>query len=411
MGDVVCLKDFASLQAAVDAVPENGTLLVPAGRWQCGAAQLKSNMTLFLEKGAELVAPENVEEHVDNTFFCRKIGISRCFIGLFNIENVTISGEGVLNGNGHLFWPGYDGAPDSLWRDPETGFFSPGVYSSVFPRPSLLIAFKSRNITIRDIKIRNSASYTVWCMGCRQLRVDGIDLKNIRRGPNTDGLDIDCCQDVWISDCRIDAGDDSIALKSDISALGEDMPCERIHVSNNTLSSHCCAIRLGYEGDGFIRDVIMTNNVIVNANIGLDMLANLPAPERSISFGIYKGAKIENIIVRGMVMRNVRQAIKLWNWVDKEETLSQLEGYIRNVLLGDMQIEACDASFIGGKSVSGIRLENIRMHVSRFENAYKDAAAVECPTVWGRGYMKEPLTLFHVPDIQLENVFITEDYQ
>ena len=71
MGDVVCLKDFASLQAAVDAVPENGTLLVPAGRWQCGAAQLKSNMTLFLEKGAELVAPENVEEHVDNTFFCR----------------------------------------------------------------------------------------------------------------------------------------------------------------------------------------------------------------------------------------------------------------------------------------------------------------------------------------------------
>ena len=410
MGDVVCLKDFASLQAAVDAVPENGTLLVPAGRWQCGAAQLKSNMTLLLEKGAELVAPESVEEHVDNTGFCRAIGISRCFIGLFNLRNVTIEGEGTLNGNGHCFWPDYDGAPNSVYRDPETGFFSPGVYKSVFPRPSLLIAFKSENIVIRNIRIVESASYTVWCMGCRNLRIDGIDLENIRRGPNSDGLDIDCCSDVWITNCRLNAGDDSIALKSDIAALGTDMPCERIHISGNTLSSHCCAIRLGYEGDGFIRDVIMTDNIICDANIGLDMLANLPELERIETFAIRRGAKIENIIVRGMTMRNVRQAIKLWNWVDSPDTLDQLEGYIRNVFLADMFIEAVDASFIGGKSVSGVRLENIRMNVRRFKNAYKDAAPVELPTVWGRGYMKEPLTVYNVPDLELVNVVVAEEY-
>lgn len=410
MENTVNLKDFSSLQEAVDAVPENGTLFVPPGKWACGSAKLKSNMTLFLAKGAELIAPASVEEHIDNTGFQRKIGISRCFIGLFNVQNVTIEGEGTLNGNGHVFWPDFDGKPNSVYRDPETGFFSPGVYKSVFPRPSLLIAFKSENVVIRNIRIQESASYTVWCMGCRNLRIDSIELVNIRRGPNSDGLDIDCCSDVWITNCRLNAGDDSIALKSDIDALGEDMPCERIHISGNSLSSHCCAIRLGYEGDGFIRDVIMTNNIIHDANIGLDMLANLPEVERMETFGIRKGAKIENIIVRGMVMRNVRQAIKLWNWVNVPDTLPQLEGYIRNVLLADMQIEAVDASFIGGKSVNGIRLENIRMHVARFKNAYKDAEPVVLPTVWGRGYLQEPLTVYNIPDLEMVNVVITEEY-
>jgi hypothetical protein len=76
-----------------------------------------------------------------------------------------------------------------------------------------------------------------------------------------------------------------------------------------------------------------------------------------------------------------------------------------------MFIEAVDASFIGGKSVSGIRLENIRMNVCRFKDVYKDSEPVSIPTIWGRGFIKEPLTLYNVPDIELENVKITEEYK
>ena len=404
----VDLKDHASLQAAVDAVPEHGTLFVPPGRWRCGAARLKSNMTLHLARGAELIAPEKVEEHISNDVFQRATGISRCFLALFNVENVTIEGEGTLNGNGHVFWPDYDGRPNTVERDPATGFFSPGVYKSVFPRPTLLISFRSRNITLRNIRIRNSASYTVWMVGCQNVRIDSIDLENIRRGPNTDGLDVDCCQDVWITRCRLAAGDDAIALKSDTDLLKEDLACERIHITGNTLSSHCCAVRLGYEGDGFIRDVIMTDNIIHDANIGLDMLAVLPEKERRKTFGIRKGSRIENILIRGVTMRNVRQAVKLWNWVTEKEDLPRLEGFIRNVTLADMQIEAVDASFIGGKNVSAIHLENIRMDVKRFPEACRGAEAVQLPTVWGRGYMKEPLTLYQVRDLTMKNVHITE---
>jgi polygalacturonase len=187
-----------------------------------------------------------------------------------------------------------------------------------------------------------------------------------------------------------------------------DKPCERIHISGNTLSSLCCGIRLGYEGDGAIRDVVIMDNIIRDTNIGFDVLAILPNRDRCPYTGIYSGAKIENIVVRGMIMRNVRQAFKLWNWTEDEAMLPELEGYIRNVLLSDMFIEAVDASFIGGKSVSGICLENIRMNVVRFKDVYKDAEPVAIPNIWGRGYMKEPLTVFQVPDLKLENVVITE---
>lgn len=408
----VLLTDFSTLQEAVDAVPEYGTLIVPPGRWAYGSARLKSNMTLHLQKGAVLAAPETIEEHIDSTCVVKRSPLWKyCFLALFDVENVTIEGEGTLDGRGHLFWPGYDGAPDTVERDPQTGFFKGGIYDPTTLHPSLMILFKARNIRIQNVELFDSGAFTVWALGCEQLRIDAIKIKNIRRGPNTDGLDISSCSDVWITNCLIEAGDDAIALKSDNAAIGMDKPCERIHISGNTLSSLCCGVRLGYEGDGSIRDVVFTNNIIRDTNIGFDVLAILPNRGRCAYTGIYKGAKIENIIVRGMIMRNVRQAFKLWNWTEDADMLPELEGYIRNILLADMFIDAVDASFIGGKSVSGIRLENIRMNVHRFKDVYKEAVPVAMPTIWGRGYMKEPLTVFQVPDLELENVRITESIQ
>ena len=403
MVNCISLADYDSLQQAVDAVPAGGTLFVPPGIWKKGAAVLKSNMTLHLAKGAILTAPENLEEHVENTRFKRKTGISRCFIGIFDAENVTIEGEGTLEGNGHLHWPNYDGMPDCMERDPDTGFYRYPVYQSTFPRPSLCIVFRSKNVKFRDVTICNSSSYTVWAVGCEVLRFEQISIRNIRRGPNTDGLDIDCCSDVWVAGCNLITGDDSIALKSDISILGYDKPCERIHISNNTLSSYCCAVRLGFEGDGAIRDVIFTDNIINSANIGFDILSCLPDV-----FDIKSGSKIENILVRGMIMRDVRQAFKLWNLPCGEEKMEHLTGYIRNVTFADMQIEAVDSSFIGGKDISGIQLENISMHIQRFENAYRNDTPVAYPTVWGRGYMPDALTLYMDPEITTRNVKITE---
>ena len=234
-------------------------------------------------------------------------------------------------------------------------------------------------------------------------------MRNIRRGPNTDGLDIDCCSDVWITNCDLCTGDDAIAVKSDIALLGYDKACERIHISGNTLSSTCCAIRFGFEGDGAIRDIIMTDNIIIDSNIGIDILSMLHWKVFQPHLQIYKGTPVENIIIRQIVMRNVRQAFKLWNYTSDPKDIDELQGYIKNITLADMYIEAVDSSFIGGKNVSGIRLENIRMNVVRFPDACKKKA-VEIQDVWGQGYLPKPLTLFNDPGVEMKNVDITESF-
>ena len=395
---------YPSLQAAVDAVPEFGTLVVPPGDWKCGAARLKSSMTLRLEPGCRLIAPDMLAEYVPTPFKGREAALNCCFLGLFGVHDVTIEGAGELICQGHRFWTDYDGAPNTTERDPRTGFHrNRQTYLPLPHRPVPVQLLEARDVTIRGITIRDSASYTVWAVGCERLRLDRLRLDNIRRGPNTDGLDIDCCRDVWITDCLLECGDDCIALKSDIALLGRDQACERIHISGNTLCTQCCGIRIGYEGDGAIRDVVMDNTVIHHSNIGIDMLSLIPAGYRA---GLRHGAKIENIVIRGVVMRDVRQAIKLWSNVEEPEKRGEYSGYIRNVLLADMTIDAVDASFIGGIAVSRVHLSHIEMDVRRFPEAYKGAVPVAITDVWGYGYLPEPLTIYQAPDTVLEHVVV-----
>ncbi len=406
--NTVSLENYPSLQSAIDAVPEYGTLFVPPGIWNCGAGQLKSNMTLFLAKGARLVAPATLEEHVTCRGFNRSCSLSHAFLELYKLENVTIAGEGILDCQGHLFWKDYDHAPDVVPdRNPVSGRYALKQYLPMPFRPVGIMATQCTHIKLENITVFNASSYTIWTLGCEHLRLNAVKVDNIRRGPNTDALDIDCCSDVWITNCHLRAGDDCIAIKSDIALLGFNKTSERIHVANNTMTSQCCGVRIGYEGDGAIRDVIFTDNIIYDSNIGFDVLSVLP--EVAI-FNIKHGSPIENIQVNNMIIRNVRQAIKLWNYADNPERLDELTGYIRNVSLCNMYIEAVSASFIGGAAVSDIHLENIKMHVKRLCRRSEAGEPVNMPTVWGDGYLPDPLTIYQVKNLTMENVRVTEEY-
>ena len=146
--------------------------------------------------------------------------------------------------------------------------------------------------------------YTIWAIGCDNVVIDGITIRNPHDGPNTDGIDIDCCSDVRISNCSIDGGDDAIAIKSDAYQLGEDKPCENVVVTNCVLCSvPACGVRIGYEGDAVIRNCTFSNLTIFDTDIGLDMVSILPARPN-----ILKGTRCENILFDNIVMRNVNQA-------------------------------------------------------------------------------------------------------
>ena len=399
MGKILRSTDYPSLQAAIDAAGAFDTVLVPSGTYQCSGICLKSNLTLRLESGSVLVAPRHLSGFLPARMLSRETALDHCFFGGFEIENLTIEGDGIIDCSGDAFWQNYDGEPS-----PADSLLGHAVYKAMPSRPTAMLFVKCRNLRLSGFTVRNAAAYTIWTIGCQSVRMENLVLRNHRRGPNTDGLDIDCCKDVWISGCHINAGDDCIALKSDIAILGQDQACERIHISHCTLSSPCCAVRLGYEGDGAIRDVLITDNLIHDSNKGFDLISVLPAKTR---FDIKKGTKIENIIFKGAVMRNVRQALAAWSGAEMPEDADKYQGYIKNLLFSDMHIEAFDASFIGGSQVSEVALSNIRMHVERDLSRYDGATPVAMPNVWGGGFLPQALTFYRVDNPQLRDLRVS----
>ena len=149
-----------------------------------------------------------------------------------------------------------------------------------------------RGIRVRDVTLRNAAAWCTAFIGCSDIHIDGVTIEN-RVNFNGDGLDFDGCQDVFVSNCRIDTSDDSICLQTS----EPDRPCQNIVISNCILSSHWAGMRFGLLSCGDIRDVTVSNCVfhdIVGSGLKIQMC---------------EGAVLENMVFTNLVMRNVPRPI------------------------------------------------------------------------------------------------------
>ncbi len=388
-------RDFTSLQEAVNAAA-NETVVVSAGDWEItGSLQLKSNMTLHLERGARLLAPKSIEEYSKRPRG-GEWGLTHYFIGGYGLENVTIEGDGEIICNGSFFWKDYDGSP-MPWEN------ACGMrhFLSHKQRPVAVMLFNCSNVNLRGITLRDAAAYTVWALGCDRLKIENITIANNRRGPNTDGLDIDCCSDVFITGCHINVGDDCIAIKCDAAQLGRNKPCERIHVCGNTLSTTCCAVRIGYEGDSVIRDMVFSDNIIHDCSKGYDIVSVAPP---NCYLGVVHGCRVENILFSDTVMRNVEQPMKIWSGSDLPEDRQRYTGHVRNIRYRNIEVENGGPSFFGGLDVNGVSLDGINVRIRRRPSMCIGRTPVEMPNVWGSGYLAEALNYHNVNGLHLTNV-------
>ena len=118
------------------------------------------------------------------------------------------------------------------------------------------------NVRLEGFLAKDAASFAIHPIHCRQMRVEGVRISN-RVQPNNDGIDVDGCQDVFISNCNISSIDDSIALK----AMEPNAPCQDVVITNCILSSDCAAIRVGPDAVSNIERVTASNCVIRNTGI------------------------------------------------------------------------------------------------------------------------------------------------
>lgn len=261
-----------AIQKAIDAAAvKGGVVIVPAGEFMSGTIFLKTNTELLLMPGAKLIASPRIEDYAHLTWGHHEDRTPWHLIVAKGQKNVTISGRGEIYGNGPAF------------REPnrknEYSF-----YREIEFRPSPLIEIQDcEQVQIVDVFITESPGWTIHLYDTDNAKVRGITIENSLYGPNSDGIDITGSRDVMISDCKITAGDDAIAIKT----TEDSRTCERIAVSNCVFETNCVSVRVGFESRKDISDITVTNCVIKNTS-------------RAIDIRTVEGGNIRNVYISGI---------------------------------------------------------------------------------------------------------------
>ena len=253
--------DAQAIQRMIDrcSAEGGGRVLLPRNHvFLAGPLELKSNVELYLEATAMLKAhPDESIYHL--SAFGKNEGEGMLWLYANDAENISITGKGTIHGNGIAF----------MGAELEDSYDLKPLADQTFdPRPHVLTLTNVRNLTIRDVTIKEGAYWTVHLIGCNEAVIDGINLLNNLKIRNGDGIDIDHSKNVRIANCHITSGDDCICLKNrrEFEQYGS---CHDITVTNCVMSSRSCAIKIGSENMDSIYNVVFDNCIITGSNRGL----------------------------------------------------------------------------------------------------------------------------------------------
>lgn len=260
--------DSPAIDKAIEACVKQGggKVVLPAGTYLSGSIHMKSNVELHLQSGCViLAAPQSMgaydksetfgfPEYQDggHTYFHNSL------IWAEGQEDISITGHGMIDGLG------------LTKKDTEKGG---KVQGGSIGAGDKAIAFKQcKNILIRDITIYRGGHFAIIVTGCERGTIDNVTIDT-----NRDGIDIDCCKYITLTNCKVNTpNDDAIVLKSSY-ALKRAVPCEHILVTNCIVTGYklgtfldgtyvpekvnwvCGRIKLGTESNGGYRDITISN--------------------------------------------------------------------------------------------------------------------------------------------------------
>ena len=236
--------DTVALQKAIDACGgTGGKVILSPGRYLTAQLTMRPKMTLHLGKGATLLGGTNPEDYpVLMPERTSATANRRSLLFADKADGLTIEGEGEIDGQCKLV--------KMSGKEPE--------------RPSLIRIFSSRDVTVRDITLRNPRMWTQVYSECSNLLLDHVTVIAPPDCPNLDGMDICDSRDVVIRNCDVFSEDDCICLKSH----GKE-GLQNILVENNRmLSYHANGIKLGTATVGPVSHLVITNNTVTYARFG-----------------------------------------------------------------------------------------------------------------------------------------------
>ena len=418
------IDECSSAGGGIVNIPANNTFI-------SGPFNLKSNVELHLESNSKLLA--NPDESVyTKSAFRENFGEGSIWIGGENEENVKISGEGIIDGNGIAFM-GPEEKAAYILKD----------FDKFDRRPHIMTLVNFKDLELSGITFRNSAYWCLHLVGCNNVLIDGVRIFNNLKIRNSDGIDIDHSRNVRIKNCYIESGDDCICFKTrrEYKELG---PTEDVVVSNCTMTSTSCSIKLGSENMDAIRNVIVKDCVIKSSNRGIGIQNRDEGKIENIAF--------ENISIEGRLFDDVWwgkaepvyvTAYRRKSISEKDSNLRFAEGQtegkvgeVRYISLVNINCKSENGIFVGGEEnkISGINFNNVHVEIEKktgykggiydlrpsdtigllnagtsgfYISGAKDVSLKNCSVKWGKNkapYYNNALYASNVEDLKIENL-------
>jgi len=344
-------KDTAAIQGAIDACAAKGggTVRLTAGTYLSAPIALKSHITLELDRGATLLGSPDHADYPAKTEF--RLPASTPLLSATNAENVAITGEGTIDGQGESWW-----AMARANRD-----F--GVMGNPHPRPRLIVFDHCKNVRVEGVTIQNSPFWQLVPYYC-----DGVLIRNVRilappRSPNTDAVDPFSSSNVRIDHLYADVGDDNIAIKSGaINSPGGDDPAQNIAITDCTFL-HGHGLSIGSEIAGGAHNITAERVHFEGTDNGIRVKANRD-----------RGNDVSNLVFRDIDMKDVKNPIVISEYYPrilppagevKPEPVTRLTPHFHNIVLQNVTAMGGDmAGAIVGlpeAPVSDIVLTNVTL--------------------------------------------------
>jgi hypothetical protein len=286
-----------------------GKVIIPRGNWLTGPIHLKSNIDLFLEKDARLIFSSNPDDYLP-VVFTRFEGIElynySSPIYVENAENVSISGEGTIDGQGEE-WSHWNDLQEKavikLYKMADQGI---PVEERVFGkksdalRPSFMQFINSRNLHVSGVTILDGPMWTVHFIYSENISVSNVKIKTSSH--NTDGIVIDSSKNAIIENSEIESGDDAVAIKSGVDKDGwrVNRLSEKIIFRNSVVSKGHSGISIGSEMSGGVQNVFVSDCSFSNTETG----ARIKSMEG-------RGGFVQNIWFENIDMSNIKESMLL----------------------------------------------------------------------------------------------------
>ncbi len=337
-----------------------GRVIFPSNKvFRCGKIVLMDNVELHIEKESLLIASNKLEDFntsIEEINRVQKPTWENCeyngrptqyFIYAKNVDNISITGEGSIDGNEEIFY----GKVSKYHID---GFY--------YPRVPLIYFENCKHVKIKNLTLKRSAFWTIHLVGCQKVEIEKIKILNNLILANSDGIDPDHCQDVTIKDCYIEAADDCIVFKTTLGAKSYGA-CKNIEVSGCTLVSTSAAIKFGTESVSDFENIYIHDCAIKRSN-------------RGISFQLRDEGNIHNIVFeRISIETKMCSPVEWWGKAEpiaitavKRKPDTNI-GTISGISFRDMVMLSENGIFIFGEeiqNISNIKFENINLEIKDF---------------------------------------------